>query len=237
MIIVVGDVHGRFNEFKIGVRNILNETQNETEPINFVQVGDFGLGFKQPGLTFQDLADLDNDLILRNSHVWVIRGNHDNPAFWNPSTGYRFQNIHFVQDDSILELDGKQCYFAGGAISIDRIARRNGVDYWASETYSHKQKVIDNPIDLIFTHDVYQEISNFSIHTADIVKSWIERDKFLYADLLAQQYELKCLYENISLNTKTIKWYHGHYHQSSICYYDNDSFTCGLAELEFKEIH
>jgi hypothetical protein len=237
MIIVVGDVHGRFNEFKIGVRNILNETQNETEPINFVQVGDFGLGFDDPCVAFADLSDLDTDLAVRKSHLWVIRGNHDNPAFWNPSTGYKFDNIHFVQDDSLIELDGKWCYFAGGAISIDRIDRKQGVNYWPSETYAYKHKNVGDIVDIIFTHDVYQAISNFSIHTSDIITEWLEKDAFLYADMLAQQYELSKIYENVVSKNKVVKWYHGHYHESSICYYNGDSFTCGLATLEFKEIH
>jgi len=236
MIVVVGDVHGKFNEFKIGVRNILNETYTDGLPINFVQLGDFGLGFEKPMHVFNELLDLNTDLALRKSTLWVIRGNHDNPSFWNPETGYKFDNIHFVQDDSILELDGKRCYFAGGAISIDRCVRKQGVNYWESEVYQYKNKTIYDNIDIIFTHDVYQEISNFKLHASDIVKQWIQKDKYLYEDMMAQQYELKKIYENVVSKNKPTKWYHGHYHESSVCYYNENSFTCGLSELEFKEV-
>jgi hypothetical protein len=235
MIIAIGDVHGKFTDLKIGIRNILNETHIDGIPINFVQLGDFGLGFGHPSEAFAELTDLDTDLCLRKSHLWVIRGNHDNPAFWT-DTGYRFNNIHFVRDDTILSLDGKNCYFAGGAISIDRVVRKQGVNYWDSEAYIYPYTEIEVKIDIIFTHDVYQEISNFSIHTSDIVKAWLEKDDRLHADILAQQYELRLLYENVVSTNKLTKWYHGHYHESSICYYNGDSFTCGLAELEFKEI-
>ena len=54
--------------------------------------------------------------------------------------------------------------------------------------------------------------------------------------MLAQQYELKKIYENVVSKNKPTKWYHGHYHESSVCYYNENSFTCGLSELEFKEV-
>jgi hypothetical protein len=235
MLIAIGDIHGKFTELKIGIRNILNETHTQNVSIDFVQLGDFGMGFGDPKIAYNELSDLDTDLCLRNSHLWIIRGNHDNPAFWS-NTGYRFENIHFVKDDTILTLNEKQCYFAGGAISIDRIVRKQGVNYWDSEHYTNPGELINANVDIIFTHDVYQEISNFKIHTSDIVARWLEKDSRLYQDMLAQQYELKKLYENVSAHNKNIKWYHGHYHESSVFYYDDESFTCGLAELEFKEI-
>lgn len=242
MIVAIGDVHGKFSQLKIGIRNILNETVSDETPINFVQVGDFGVGFDSPLETYNELLDLQRDLLSANSHLWIIRGNHDNPAFWGEN-GYLFSNIHFVKDNTLMSLDDKLCFFAGGAISIDRSKRISGVSYWKGEEYVFDASVINNitnsvpsySIDLVFTHDIYLPLTNLKFLSSDVVKNWENRDPFLSHDLTAQQYQFKLLYESLLTVTSGFKWYHGHYHES-YTQYDDKIMTCCLNELEFKEI-
>lgn len=241
MIVAIGDVHGKFLEMKQGIRNILNETISEGTIIHFVQVGDFGVGFDSPYETYIALSDLNFDLMYRNSHLWVIRGNHDNPSFWGEN-GYSFTNIHFVIDNTIMEIDGKLCFLAGGAISIDRTRRIPGVSYWKGEEYIYNPSAFENvekfssySIDIVFTHDVYLQISSMKFLNSDMVKSWEDRDSKLSMDLVAQQYQFKLLYESLIKVSTDFKWYHGHYHESN-SYYNDKCMTCCLNELEFKEI-
>lgn len=236
MIIAIGDVHGKFRELKIKILNILNDYHADDISINFVQVGDFGIGFDHPYEVYHELKNLDDDLINRKSHLWIIRGNHDNPTFWG-NCGYQFDNIHFVNDDTILRIDDKLCYFAGGAVSIDRSKRIRGASYWTDEFYyfNNQLNILNQPIDVLFTHDVYLDVSALTFLGSSIVKEWSSRDENLEADLIAQQFEIKKLYEAVIKTNSKLKWYHGHYHQS-YSYYTDDMLVCCLDELEFKEI-
>jgi len=240
MIIAIGDVHGKFRELKIKILDILNDYHADNIRIDFVQVGDFGIGFDHPYQTYHELENLNNDLIFSKSHLWIIRGNHDNPSFWD-SYGYSFDNIHFIKDDTTFNIDGKNCYFAGGGVSIDRNRRIHGVSYWKDEFYSFNDQAIfgiqylNKQIDILFTHDVYLDVSPLTFRNSPLVKEWTIKDENLEGDLIAQQFEIKKLYEEVIKTNSKLQWYHGHYHQS-YSYYTDDMLVCCLDELEFKEI-
>lgn len=231
MIAVIGDVHGKFYELRHEMINLLREHGK----LDFVQVGDFGLGFDSPGRDWEQLK-LINEVLIQasNSILYVIRGNHDNPAFWQPGTGFNFSNIQFIEE-SIIEIDGRLCYFLGGAISIDRCKRIQGVSYWTGEStvwnnnFSHYRIT---SCDLIFTHDVYQKWTPFTIHSPYAL-AWAERDRKLIEDL---EYQQERVFETISKHIsymKPVHWFHGHYHESHKTQIENPTVTViGLSELE-----
>jgi DNA repair exonuclease SbcCD nuclease subunit len=237
MIIAIGDVHEKFREMKIKMQGIMNEKFPETIPINFIQVGDFGIGFNDPEEEYNELVLLDTRLFETNSNLYVIRGNHDRPSFWE-SDSYKFNNIHFIKDDTIITIEGKTCYFAGGGISIDRTERIHGVSYWDNEKYVFnyvEDNFKDKKIDILFTHDVYTVLSNLNFLESTPVRNWKIRDQKLNEDLIEQQNQIKKLYECVLKTNSKLKWYHGHYHRSYTNYV-NEQTICCLDELEFKQI-
>ena len=239
MIIAIGDIHGEFGKIQNGMVEIM---ESAGEPVNFVQLGDFGLGFERPKRDHDRLTTINHFLKEKDSHLYVIRGNHDNPSFWNEGCGYEFSNIHFVCDDSIQEIDGKSCYFVGGAVSIDRSRRTQGIDYWKSEIYRHKnssryysfERGIRQKIDILFTHDVYHPVSPFGT-TSDNLKYWCERDENLMGDILKSQAEMMSLYHDVYDSNPNFSWYHGHYHESHVTNNDGQ-IVHSLSILEFKEV-
>ena len=233
MIIAIGDVHGEFKEMQSKMVEIM---ESAGEPVNFVQVGDFGLGFERPKKDHDRLTTINHFLKEKDSNLWVIRGNHDNPGFWQWGCGYEFSNIHFVPDDSVVELDGKSCYFAGGALSVDRCKRTQGIDYWKGEQYNvdNIQFPIPYPVDILFTHDVYHPVSPFGT-TSDTLKYWCEKDEELMGDIVYSQIVFKNLYDSIYKINPNFSWYHGHYHESHVT--NNDGQVVhSLSILEFKEV-
>ena len=233
MIIAIGDVHGKFDQLIAKMETILDGNTG----VNFVQLGDFGLGFEQP---FRDWNTLDpiNELLRQSdSMMYVIRGNHDNPAFWYKGCGYHFSNIKFVPDDSILTIEDKVCYFAGGAVSIDRSRRRQGIDYWCGEEYRPDPVLYlgDNKVDILFTHDVYHLCSPYSIQRSESVKYFVPMDENLVEDLERSQSVIQKLYYDIIKTNPNFVWYHGHYHESHVTN-NNEQITHSLSELEFKEV-
>ena len=232
MIIAIGDIHGEFSKIQNGMVDIM---ESASEPVNFVQVGDFGLGFERPKRDHDHLTTINHFLKEKDSELCVIRGNHDNPGFWQWGCGYEFSNIHFVPDDSIVKLDDKLCYFAGGAVSVDRSRRTQGIDYWAGEIHNERNLLgFKDHIDILFTHDVYHPVSPFGT-TSDTLKYWCERDENLMGDILNSQHSMMSLYHAMYDSNPNFSWYHGHYHESHVT--NNDGQVVhSLSILEFKEV-
>lgn len=232
MIIAIGDVHGEFEEMQSKMVDIM---ESAGEPVNFVQVGDFGLGFERPKKDHDRLTTINHFLKENDSHLWVIRGNHDNPAFWQWGCGYQFSNIHFVPDDAIRVIEGKVCYFAGGAVSVDRCRRTQGIDYWAGEICNERNLLgFKERIDILFTHDVYHPVSPFGT-SSDTLKYWCERDENLMDDIIRSQFGMRPLYDSIYKINPNFSWYHGHYHESHVTNNDGQ-IVHSLSILEFKEV-
>ena len=231
MIIAIGDVHGKFDQLISKMETILEGNTG----VNFVQLGDFGLGFEQPVQDWNTLNPINELLKQSDSMMYVIRGNHDNPAFWYTGCGYHFSNIKFVPDDSIVIIEDKRCYFAGGAVSIDRTRRRQGIDYWIAEEVNLGFREINEDIDILFTHDVYHPCSPYSIQNSESVKYFADFDEHLIKDLEISQVIMRGLYEDILRTNPKFTWYHGHYHESHVTN-NNEQITHSLSELEFKEV-
>jgi hypothetical protein len=233
MIIAIGDVHGKFDQLISKMETILEGNTG----VNFVQLGDFGLGFEQPVRDWNTLNPINELLRQSDSMMYVIRGNHDNPAFWYKGCGYHFSNIKFVPDDSILTIEDKVCYFAGGAVSIDRSRRRQGIDYWCGEEYRPDPVLYlgDNKVDILFTHDVYHLCSPYSIQRSESVKYFVPMDENLVEDLERSQSVIQKLYYDIIKTNPNFVWYHGHYHESHVTN-NKEQITHSLSELEFKEV-
>jgi DNA repair exonuclease SbcCD nuclease subunit len=234
MIIAIGDVHGKFDQLILKMKSVLEGNTG----VNFVQVGDFGLGFEKPVVDWNRLYDINSMLQKSNSMMYVIRGNHDNPAFWEWGTSFHLSNIEFVPDDYTRIIEDKVCYFAGGAVSVDRTRRRQGIDYWsAEETYEGFRGLIDiwDKIDILFTHDVYHQCSPYTISGSDIVNHFASVDENLIGDLERSQSVMRSIYEDILKSNPKFSWYHGHYHESHVTN-NEEQITHSLSELEFKEV-
>lgn len=155
-IYCIGDIHGKFD--------ILVQRIRELKPnSHLLCVGDVGLGFEdsQDPSCLQAVNDIASEL---NIHIWMIRGNHDNPylfrthqATWNEAHSH----IKLMADVDSLELEGQHVIFVGGAISVDRSheGRIEGYSWWKEEPVhescpSRVYHIVEQfgPADLIITH-------------------------------------------------------------------------------------
>ena len=97
-MILLGDIHGRLSI-------IINFIQkNDIDNENIIQVGDFGLGFDSYLTDIENLDKLNNILSKKNNKLYALKGNHDNPEFWNGRLDNKWSNIKLVKDYSILEI-------------------------------------------------------------------------------------------------------------------------------------
>lgn len=143
-IIVIGDVHGKTNEYQ----EIINKESNSFT----IQVGDFG--FKDQHEWF--LKNIDTD---KNK---ISFGNHDHTGYLDFS--HSLGNYTYIESHSIFTVRGAE--------SIDRFSRTEGVSWFRDEqlTYAQSMEVLDSYLQvlprIVITHDcpniIRDEVFNIS---------------------------------------------------------------------------
>ena len=218
-IILVGDVHGEWDSLKYNIRRY--GYQNAY----IIQVGDFGIGFRHESEEQRTLFGLNKILEDNNCHLFVIRGNHDDPShFKKTNNPFDFSNITLLQDYSELELLGKRILLVGGAVSIDRRFRIEGKSYWSDEEFVLKLEnefpYKERQYDLVVTHTrpgicgAFKGFNN--------IRYWCDQDFDLKNDLIEESQKLDYLYEH----TKPKNWIYGHFHDSNVSHHDCCVFRC-----------
>jgi len=204
-MILIGDVHGKWVEYK----NLVSQFPGQTT----IQVGDMGVGF--PNKETLDLPE---------TAFW-IRGNHDNPELCRKHPNY-------LGDYGTKEIDGYKVFFLGGAWSIDRRFRLEGVSWWPDEELSITELnkafdcYFDYKPDIVITHDVPMAASQKVL------------SRFLLPGQLPNLHPTRTG-QALSAMFRAYKpklWVFGHYHGSWSAQIDGTEFIC-LNELQFLDVN
>lgn len=95
-VVVSGDIHGDFNRlvFKMCVQYEIRDTL-------LIVAGDCGFGFENQDY-YEDMAKR-NSKRLSESNNWIVfvRGNHDNPAYFDGDT-FRHRCMMCVPDYTVI---------------------------------------------------------------------------------------------------------------------------------------
>lgn len=216
----IGDTHG--------VRPIFTIIdKHKLENQNLIHVGDFGLGFQEVSRDLKNLALLEEALNGTGNNLYVIRGNHDNPIFWNGDLHLpKYHNINFVKDHTTVKIQNKVIYFAGGATSIDRSIRigEHPPTWWVGEKFIYDEKYVSDilsqikKIDIVVTHSAphfaypqndYVEIVN---HYCEIEN---KHGLDLREELRAERADHSSLFQKIKdFGFTPSHWIYGHFHSS-----------------------
>tara|TARA_R110002167_G_scaffold30108_1_gene99718 strand:- start:63 stop:818 length:756 start_codon:yes stop_codon:yes gene_type:complete len=211
----LGDTHGDNLGICWSLRNVGSKVKKA-----IIHVGDFGIGYEETRHDeLQRLDKVNTKLIESNAYLFVVRGNHDDPSWFDNSNVT--SNIIFLKDHTLLELtlSGKvtKVYCNGGSVSINRLTSTQGVDYWQDEKFTcpSDAELLEIPTDLdaIVTHNrplgchptVFNEV---------VMRSCLE-DVTLEFDLRKEQVEMKRMFDSIRERNNArnnILHYFGHYH-------------------------
>ena len=222
-IVYIGDVHGNFAFIRWWLK------QGHHKNLTIIQVGDFGIGFK-PNPEDYELQILNKELGERESILLVIRGNHDNPSYFDGNHDYEF--IKFLPDYTEMEIDGLNHLFIGGAISIDRTLRTNGVDYWENEGFVGdlgKVRSLKN-IDVVVTHTAPNFVEPFGFD--GIVYHYAEKDSKLLDDLRTERNLISEIFDELKKNNVLKYHFYGHYHYTTY----NNVDGCKHYMLDISEV-
>ena len=206
-IIFSGDWHGDL----LRAREVIEHArENNVEYV--IQLGDFGLWSGEKGSRYvekiNEVASLNKVIIL-----WVD-GNHEDfthlYSYELEENGLReiAENIYHLPRNFQWEWDNLKFRALGGATSLDRQQRVEGLDWWSQEsiTYQEAEKSIEmGECDILLTHDCPEGVAIPGIDKITSLKFWPEsalRTAWAHRDKLKEVVE--------EVRPKII--YHGHFH-------------------------
>lgn len=176
MIFVTGDTHGLQDYFKLHI--FAGEHPELTLKDYVIIAGDFGAVWDSKTLA----ADLKPYTELPFT-VLFVDGNHENFDLLEtfPVEEWRGGKVHKIRPNiihlmrgQVFEIDGNTIFTFGGATSIDKFMRREGISWWKQELPTYEEldegkenlKRYNNKVDYIITHScseralMYPQIRN-----------------------------------------------------------------------------
>ena len=223
-IIVAGDTHGTIDIGK--VVKYFDERENKYTKDDFLVIcGDVGV------CGFSPSEEAKTRQILRNLPLTTlfIDGNHENFDQLN-SYGIDEWNggkVHFIESDiihlmrgQVYCIDGVKIFTFGGAYSIDKMYRTEGISWFPEEVPSREEyeegwnnlKKAEFEVDYILTHTGPREV------VAEMG----------YGELSDDEVELRQYLQRVADNTDFTAWYFGHFHEDTEV---DDTFFCLYDEM------
>jgi len=216
----LGDTHGKNMQI---ASHLMKGKAERFESKAIVHVGDFGIGFESTlDEEYHKLDKLNTRLIEQNITLYVVRGNHDDPSWFDGNcVDYSGVNIVFVKDHTLLTIKLRdkaaavKIYCNGGAVSIDRTKGTHFADEKFTCPSDTELLEIPTDLDVIVTHNrplgCYPTVYNTA------VMKWCTLDSELDFDLRKEQVEMKRMFDSIRKRNDSrnnIQHYFGHYHWS-----------------------
>ena len=230
MIFVTGDTHGLEDFYKLHI--FAGENPTLTLDDFVIIAGDFGAVWDSRRLA----ADLRYYTELPFT-VLFVDGNHENfdlinsypVEIWNGGKVHKIKpNIIHLMRGQVFEIEGKKIFTFGGATSIDRAFRTEGVSWWPQEKPAFEEldeafanlKRYDNKVDYIVTHSCGQRA-------------------LMYPKLrIAAGIKVTCPESHLLSNFEDIvtfkHWYFGHFHIDARL---SDKYTVLMHEVVRLDSH
>lgn len=223
-IYMLGDFHGRFEDVK---KIIIN---NDIRDSIIISVGDVGIGFLHESNQIRLCERMNQWFENRNINFLAIRGNHDDPSYFLSSERIvKMSNFELLEDYTLREINGQKFLFVGGAISIDRYHRKEGVNYWSREPLIlDKEKVVQ--CDVLVTHTAPTWCGPLS---KDGIYQFVgkeSRDPALFDECIAERRAV----DYLITESKAKMHYCGHFHLYSWVEF-KDCYSTILDINQFKE--
>jgi len=200
-ILFLGDHHGEWSY----LLDILDT--KKISDCYLISVGDSGIGFTDKENQIKMVNYLDYEFKERNIIFMVNRGNHDDPYFFVGENRIQLNNFELIEDYTLMEYGDKKIQFIGGAVSIDRTSRKEGVSYWEDEIVKFERDKCEE-VDILITHTAPTWC--FPQQFNEMVYGWAREDAYLLEDLT----EERAIMDEICKLCKPRLHLYGHFHSS-----------------------
>lgn len=236
-IYICGDLHGNFHWIKPYIE------MYGLSDCSLIFCGDVGLGFMPVNVWHNFVSDLKLVKCLKKHNIdcYFIRGNHDDPSWFNNKV---LHTKHFkaVSDYSTLSSPNHNILCIGGGISIDRIDRKTQMQfslsqylkyhtsatlqeaktkitplYWENEAPVYNEGALDKltyQIDTVCSHVAPKEFIPYTKPG----KIWLKNDSSLLQDCENERQVLSNVLAYLLKHQHPVtNWFYGHYH-----FYENN---------------
>lgn len=205
-----GDIHGELETL------VWNLTERYgLENCSVIVLGDFGVGFsKSPEEGLKVLYNkIEDKLNKKNITLYAIRGNHDDPKFFDGTVC--FPRLNLLKDGILKEIEGFLVYPIGGATSIDQEERKNQNKDW--EKYGSSRRCWwenERPDrDIVFPNYADVIVS----HTAPMsFRPVISRPNSMSLDIFNSDREDREFLDEALKKIRCSRWYFGHFHKTTM---------------------
>lgn len=210
MIFITGDTH-RIRDIDKLEPEQFPEQALLTRDDYLIIAGDFGAVWTGD--------DQDDEILeyheVKNYTTLFIAGNHENydllekypVEVWNGGKVRRIrEHVLQLMNGQVFKIDGKTFFTMGGATSVDRIFRKEGISWWPQEEPPEEELLeavrnLSNAgrnVDYIITHTCPEKVRKqaFSVY-----------DDFIEYSSQVEQF-LDKVYDNVTYK----KWFAGHIH-------------------------
>jgi len=211
MIYVTGDMHGQHDMHKISTRKF-HEQKAMTKDDYVIIAGDAGIVWDNAG---QDRY-IQKHLNEKRFTTLFVDGNHENHDALDslPVSTWNGGRVHHITDSiihlmrgQVYEIQGIKIFTFGGATSIDKAYRKEGVSWWARELPSIEECAggLENleahnwEVDYVITHDCSDMIFD----------KLAQNNLFLNGKSKTQ---LSVFLQEVEEYVTFKKWFFGHYH-------------------------
>lgn len=256
-VYIMADHHGALDIFKSALK-----TYDSINHCVIILAGDVGLGGRSDVHHLADYEDLNNFLLERHIKCYMVRGNHDDPSYFNEEK-INFTNVKAIPDYSVITVGDDHILCVGGGISIDRryrIAEYEGrlnlarkyhpyltedelrrvcvPSYWENEMPVFDEEKLNeiNELGLNISYVVSHTAPKFCFkNDKDGIARWIEQDPTLNEDLDIERETMTLIYNKLKEdNHLLLKWVYGHFHVHNVEFIDNTYFiTLGNLDWTF----
>jgi hypothetical protein len=201
-VFLIGDIHGENDQL------IQQIKRYDLRDCILICVGDFGVGFHSHK-EMARLVYLNRFFNERNIKFKSIRGNHDDPFYYNGKEQVILENLELIEDYTTKKINGEDWLFVGGAISIDRLDRKPNKSYWEGEPFILDISKIQR-CDVLITHSAPTWNGE---NTKSGLMSYIDRGDTNLWDECSEERRKHDILIKLS-NPK--KHYCGHFHTNSV---------------------
>lgn len=224
----IGDPHGKLVQLKY-----LLELHGKDSPS--ILLGDVGVGFST------DIDDFYRDYVEPEYDVYFINGNHDDPD--------KCATYHsYIKSGHCEILNGVKIMYLGGASSIDRYYRKEGLSWWSKEQCTQPelenqiQKAVEFKPDIIVSHTFPSSSCEKLFGVGKLQMPWI-------SDALSNVHasciegiipRTELAYQKIIEKHAPKYWIGGHWHMNVNKVIDGTNYVCleelNLWTLDLSEI-
>lgn len=215
--LILGDIHGAWGD----AEDIIKKAGAEAGPFDqIIQVGDMGFGFPgvrpwsfDPGIPSKWVdGNHENFDLLHKRHIANF-GYDPYHVLW-PQGWEKFLDIWTYMPRGTIE-DG--ILYIGGASSIDKAIRKNGLDWWPEENISRADE--DRTLDAIKAYEgrIHTVISH------DCPTSFVMRPVLRGGEYHDSN---RRFLEHVRQLVKPERWFFGHYHAKFSGTFEGCSWRC-----------